>query len=79
MKAKIDALKSMEGARFDASFLKMMTGEYRRVIGVVTESLDDPKQESIKPLLRDLLPLLESHQKTAQMLASRADGGPATR
>ncbi len=66
MKAKMGELKSIKGAQFDASFSKMMTREYQRVIAIVTEALDDPKQESIKPLLQDLLPQLKSHERVAQ-------------
>lgn len=68
IKAKMEKLKSLKGRAFDALFTTLMAQEHHQVIELVTEALQDPKQESIKPVLLELLPRMQAHAKTAESL-----------
>lgn len=73
IKAKLEKLKSLKGKPFDHLFTSLMAQEHDKVVEVVTEALQDPKQGSIRELLQELLPRIEAHAQTARLLAGQAE------
>jgi putative membrane protein len=56
-------------AAFDAAFAKSMVEDHDKDIAQVKAARDATKDEKLKSLLEELLPVLEKHQQTAKSLA----------
>jgi putative membrane protein len=77
--SKMDQLKSIKGSDFDAQFAKQMADDHMKVVDLVTTAINDPAQADIKPLLSQLLPKLQQHQKLAMRLANDSGGSSKAR
>jgi putative membrane protein len=68
--SQMDALRSTQGADFDAKFIKTMVDDHKKVIALVTSARAEAAQKDIRPLLDELLPKLRHHLQLALQLQS---------
>jgi putative membrane protein len=66
----MDQLRTLEGAEFDAAFLKAMADGHKDVINRL-ESVQNEVSGDLKTLISDLLPNLRKHAQIAKELQSR--------
>ena len=59
------------GAGFDAAFAKAMLDDHKKDIAEVESARDATKDEKLKALLKDLLPVLKKHESIAQKLVDQ--------
>lgn len=72
--SKMEQLKSTKGGDFDAQFVKQMADDHKKVVDLVTTASQDSSQKDIQPLLTQLLPKLQQHEKMAMRLQGARGG-----
>jgi putative membrane protein len=72
--AKMDQLKSLQGAEFDKVYVKAMVDGHKQVIEMLTTARAEAGQRDIKPLLDELLPMIRQHEQLALQIQKGLGG-----
>jgi putative membrane protein len=73
--AKDEAMTMPAGPSFDANFGKMMLDDHTKDVADATAARDSTKDEKLRKLLTDVVPVLQKHKEIAQKIVDQSASG----
>jgi putative membrane protein len=75
---KMAKLRDEKGAEFDKSFAVDMLEDHKKDVAEASAARDATTDPKLKALLKETVPVLESHERTAQKLVTTLNARAST-